>query len=147
MLRFSRGGRPPKTGGAARPVSDQVVTLKQFGITKTQSSQWQMLAKIPHGEFEETARGVPRRWRKANNCWTYPHMVPRTRQAAPGKSGTHAGGATQGRLGGDPSQAGARRSLSDFIAVHGRSWAKRRHHFGLDWVDHFRFSWTVPCHF
>ena len=35
----SRGGRPPKTASAARPVSDQVVTLKQFGITKTQSSQ------------------------------------------------------------------------------------------------------------
>jgi len=45
MLRFSRGGRPPKTGGAARPVSDQVVTLKQ-----TQSSQWQKLAKIPNDE-------------------------------------------------------------------------------------------------
>jgi hypothetical protein len=24
--------------------------------------------------------------------------------------------------------------LSDFIAGRGRSWAKRRHHFGLDWV-------------
>ena len=56
MLRFSRGGRPPKTGSAARPVSDQVVTLKQFGITKTQSSQWQKLAKIPDDEFEELLR-------------------------------------------------------------------------------------------
>jgi hypothetical protein len=56
MLRFSRGGRPPKTGSAAQPVSDQVVTLKQFGITKTQSSQWQKLAKIPDGEFEELLR-------------------------------------------------------------------------------------------
>ena len=55
-LRFSRGGRPPKTGSAARPVSDQVVTLKQFGITKTQSSQWQKLAKIPDDEFEELLR-------------------------------------------------------------------------------------------
>jgi hypothetical protein len=56
MLRFSRGGRPPKTDSAARPVSDQVVTLKQFGITKTQSSQWEELAKIPDGEFEELLR-------------------------------------------------------------------------------------------
>jgi hypothetical protein len=94
MLTFNRGGRPPKTGSAARPVSDQVVTLKQFGITKTQSSQWQKLAKIPDDEFEELLRGVPRQWCKANNRWTYSHVVPGTRPAAPGKSGTHGGGAT-----------------------------------------------------
>ena len=58
MLRFSRGGRPPKAGSAARPVSDQVVTLKQSGITKTQSAQWQKLAKIPDDEFEELLRAL-----------------------------------------------------------------------------------------
>jgi hypothetical protein len=39
-------------------------------------------------------------------------VVPRTRPPAPGKSGTHDGGATQGRLGGDTSRAGARRSMT-----------------------------------
>jgi hypothetical protein len=58
MFRLSRGGRPPKTGGAARPVSDQVGSLKQLGITKTQSSQWQKLAKIPDDEFEELLRAL-----------------------------------------------------------------------------------------
>jgi hypothetical protein len=112
MFRFSRGGRPPKTGSAARPVSDQVGSLKQLGITKTQSSQWQKLAKIPDDEFEELLRALGTYGVKPTTAGLYPHVVPRTWQAAPGKSGTHGGGATQGRLGGDPSQAGARRSMT-----------------------------------
>ena len=57
-FKFSRGGRPPKTGSAVRPVSDQTVTvtLKQLGITKTESSQWQKLAQIPDDDFEDLLR-------------------------------------------------------------------------------------------
>ena len=55
-LKLSRGGRPPKTGSAARPVYGQVVTLKQLGISKTQLAQWQKLAKIRDDEFEELLR-------------------------------------------------------------------------------------------
>jgi hypothetical protein len=36
----NRGGRPPKTGSAARPVSERPPTLASFGITKDQSYAW-----------------------------------------------------------------------------------------------------------
>jgi hypothetical protein len=49
--------RPRETGGAARPVSgDQVVTLGQLDITKTQSALWKKLAEIPDHDFEGLLR-------------------------------------------------------------------------------------------
>ena len=50
-LRLSRGGRPRKTGNTASPVSD-TFTLKQVGMSKRQSSDWQWIARIPEAEFE-----------------------------------------------------------------------------------------------
>jgi hypothetical protein len=49
----NRGGRPPKTGSAARPVSERPRTLASYGITKDKSSKWQKLAAIPDADFEE----------------------------------------------------------------------------------------------
>jgi hypothetical protein len=71
MLRFSRGGRPRKTGSAARPVSDQVITLKQIGMTKQQSADWRRLALIPEADFEELLRSWPkgRRMPSARGLW------------------------------------------------------------------------------
>ena len=52
-MEINRGGRPPKTGSAARPVSERPRTLASYGITKDQSSKWQKLAAIPEADFEE----------------------------------------------------------------------------------------------
>jgi hypothetical protein len=40
-----RAGRPPKNGNPARPL------LRDVGITKRQSADWQKLAEIPEADF------------------------------------------------------------------------------------------------
>ena len=47
----ANGGRPTKTGGEERPVSEP--TLRDFNITKDQSSDWQKLADVPAQAFED----------------------------------------------------------------------------------------------
>lgn len=49
-LEMNRGGRPPKTGDVASPVSKP--TLAALGIHKKWSQRWQALAKIPPATFE-----------------------------------------------------------------------------------------------
>lgn len=44
------GGRPAKTGNSASPVSE---TLKDMGVSKRQSAQWQKVAAIPDEKFEK----------------------------------------------------------------------------------------------
>jgi hypothetical protein len=70
---LSRGGRPRKTGDAARPVSGPV-TLRELGFRKGVLTEAQKLAAIPEPDFEEllsayrrdgkkpTASGILRIW-------------------------------------------------------------------------------------
>ena len=73
-LEKNKGGRPTETGSSVRPVS-----LKEIGVSKTDSSRWQALAKVPEAKFEkEIAAGHVTRAKimKAVNP-----VVPKTPQA------------------------------------------------------------------
>jgi hypothetical protein len=73
---LSRGGRPCKTGHAARPVSGHV-TLAELGFRKGFLAEAQKLAAIPESDFEDllgiyrrdgkrpTASGILRTWNQA----------------------------------------------------------------------------------
>jgi hypothetical protein len=50
-------GRPRENGDPARPFG----TLRDMGITKRQSAEWQKLAQIPDAEFEAMLRAPGRR--------------------------------------------------------------------------------------
>jgi hypothetical protein len=48
----NQGAIPGKTGRKAQPVLDRTPKLSDLGITKTQSSRWQVLAAFPQEMFE-----------------------------------------------------------------------------------------------
>jgi hypothetical protein len=57
-LQKAVGGRPSqKTGNTSRPVSPP---LKDIGISKQQSSNWQRLASVPQEIFDDELKHSPR---------------------------------------------------------------------------------------
>jgi hypothetical protein len=81
VVEMNRGGRPPKTGSAARPVSERPRTLASYGITKDQSSKWQELARIPDEESRGNPRGRQARQGAANDDRHHSHLESVDRQA------------------------------------------------------------------
>lgn len=54
----ARGAREPGTDRGATPSTDtRASTLRDFGISKGQSSRWQQLAAVPEGDFEAALAG------------------------------------------------------------------------------------------